>query len=528
MKLKNIIWIIVISLACNPLFARRIYVDAAFGNDENNGLFETFARKSIQSAAALTQPGDTVFIKNGTYASSNGSVLTLNPEHSGNAVAPVVYMAFPGHKPKIKVTGNVWNAIIINASYVVIEGLELEGNNAALKLADATAAYQDKLAGGTNWSHYAQFNTNGITLGGNNESKFPHHIIIRNCRVHDFPGGGIVSAKMDYITIENNVVYNNAWFTMYAPSGISLFHSWNSDSETKVKNFIRNNICYNNKTQVPWISIKKMSDGNGIIIDDNRNTQDTTAGPAYKGRTLVENNICFNNGGSGIHAYSCQHVDIVNNTAYGNGTVVGYADIFAGDSKDVKILNNIMYARDGGKCTSNNNNTNVVYDYNLYYNGSYAVLGPNDKVSDPMFASLSSDPTMANFYLRNGSPAIDKGTNTIYSARDIQGTARPHGVAVDIGAYEYDPALKTSSESLSLKSNPFIIYPNPVTYSFTVECETENQVLQILNLKGQLIRSVPLDNKIIQVSAEDLKAGYYIIKLENNQSKYYSKLMIKK
>ena len=44
-----------------------------------------------------------------------------------------------------------------------------------------------------------------------------------------------------------------------------------------------------------------VTDGNGIIIDDGRNSQAFvgTPGVSYKGATLVSNNLAFNNGGAG-------------------------------------------------------------------------------------------------------------------------------------------------------------------------------------------------------------------------------------
>lgn len=97
-----------------------------------------------------------------------------------------------------------------------------------------------------------------------------------------------------------------------------------------------------------------------------------------------------------------------------------------------------MHARAGGACTSNSNNTNVTYNYNTYYNGTVAVMGANDKVADPQFITLSTDPSTTNFSLKTTSPAIDAGTQTLFAAKDITGNARPKRTTVDCGAYEID------------------------------------------------------------------------------------------
>jgi Right handed beta helix region len=419
------------------------YVSDLTGSDANNGLLSTTPLKTLTAGYNKLAAGDTLYIMNGTYTAAGSSI--LNIIKSGTASRYITFKNFTGHSPKFFVSGDVWNAVVINGSYIIFEGIELQGDNANLTPADALAAYNTALASGASTSVNAKYNTNGISIGGpNTESKLPHHVVIRNCKVHDLPGGGISSIQADYTTIESNLVYNNAWYMMYAGSGISILNPINSDGPdvTKYKNVVRNNICNNNKTTIPWIGLTppRLSDGNGIIIDVNQYPYGGSAASnkPYTGRTLVENNVSYNNGGSGIHAFKADHVDIINNTAYGNGTVVGYPDIYAGSSTDVKIVNNIMYARTGGKCNAApSGGTTVTYNYNIYFNGTVAFQGTNDKVLNPLFVNASIDPAVANFNLSAGSPAIDGGTQSIFSAKDIKGVARPKGTGVDCGAYEF-------------------------------------------------------------------------------------------
>jgi hypothetical protein len=184
-----------------------------------------------------------------------------------------------------------------------------------------------------------------------------------------------------------------------------------------------------------------LSDGNGIIIDINvyPYNSPTILDKPYTGRTLVENNVSYNNGGSGIHSYLADHVDIINNTVYGNGYMVNYPDMFGNRSRDTKIMNNIIYSdRPGGKCNSAPTaGYTTVYNYNIYYNGTVGFSGANDKTLNPMLVNPSINPLVANFALTAGSPAIDAGTQTIFSAKDKNGVARPKGAGVDCGAFEF-------------------------------------------------------------------------------------------
>lgn len=425
--------------------AKTFYVSANLGSDNNLGTSALTPFKTLNKAAGLTSPGDVVLIMNGTYPSTGGTILNIT--RSGTADKYITYKPYQDATPIITASGNMWNAIQINGSYIKVEGLEVMGNNANLTLAGAEAAFNDHYnnggARGTNWELYAPYNTNGITIGGSRaESKKPHHIEVRNCKVHDFPGSGINLNQADYVVIEGNTVYNSAWYTMYGTSGISTLYPINFDSGTGYKIIIRNNIAHHNRTFVKWAGKPggaNYSDGNGIIIDLNQGQEGTDV---YTGRTLVENNISYLNGGSGIHTLA-NRTDIINNTAYKNGQAsTNYANIFAGYCTDVKIINNIMYARPGGRINSNTSTTNVTYDYNTYFyttttvDGGAALIAVNGahyKIADPLFVNADN----GNFLLQDTSPAVDAGTPTnIYSVKDFNGVARPKGAAVDCGAFE--------------------------------------------------------------------------------------------
>lgn len=83
-------------------------------------------------------------------------------------------------------------------------------------------------------------------------------------------------------------------------------------------------------------------------------------------------------------------------------------------------MNNIIYTKVDGNCNSNNKNSNVTYDYNIYFVGKVVVKEPNDKVIDPQFANISTDGSVVNFSVKAGSPAIDAGTQRIFSPKDIK------------------------------------------------------------------------------------------------------------
>ena len=454
--------LVLLLLSClfyTGLFAKKYYVSASTGLDSKSGLSSANAYLTITKARDQAVPGDSILIMNGTYAA-----FSLGVANSGSSIQGknITYIAYQGHTPKIYAFGGNWAALSINASYVVIDGIEFMGDNANLTYEGAMLSYNHWLSGLRDYTEAGIYNCNGVSIGGSAlQSSGPTHVTIKNCKIHDFPGAGLSSIQADYTTFDNNHVYNNAWYMQWAGSGISILNPINSDQTSGYKNFVRGNICYNNKTTVPWIDLvpARLSDGNGIIIDTNQKPYVggiATSQGAYTGRTLVANNVSYNNGGSGIHAFQADHVDIINNTAYNNGIVMGYADIYGGSSRDVNITNNVMYSRNGGKCNTNDDPT-VLYDYNVYYNGTVNKKGTHDIIGNPNFVNLALDGT-AYFHLRGSSPAINTGTNAtgFYTTSDIEGKSRPWGTAPDRGAYEYSTIKKLQTISFNaIPSNLF-------------------------------------------------------------------------
>jgi hypothetical protein len=192
-----------------------------------------------------------------------------------------------------------------------------------------------------------------------------------------------------------------------------------------------------------------MSDGNGIILDLNQHTPDRP-NSVFTGRTLVQDNVSFDNGGSGIHTVDAYHVDIINNTAYMNSAspALQYSEIFSYGSDDVRIINNILVARVANVAAGerpipvnlcSGPNGAVTFANNIYYGGNIAPkLGQNDKIADPQFAIPSDDPNVADFHIKITSPAVRAGQiDTFAPYTDFDGNVR--GVVPDIGAFQALP-----------------------------------------------------------------------------------------
>lgn len=441
------------SASAQSEYGRQLYISPT-GNNRNDGDSPRSAWRTFDKVVENLMPGDIVNIMPGTYSAintPNRPLIDLKDANSGQEGNYITFRAYdPENRPKFRAGGRgVWKCVNINASYIIFDGIEMEGFNEQLDSLSADSVARDsKTNKNANWNEIARYNTNGVNIGGSGKSSaYPTHIIIRNCIVHDFPGGGIGAQQADYITFENNTVYNNAWYNMYACSGMSILNPFNSDDETGYKNYIVGNTIYNNHTKIKWYNSNdaRWSDGNGIIIDVNK-TPDPNAsdevkeGGAYKARTLVANNVCYFNGGSGIHSFRSQHVDIISNTTYMNQLRYRneYGEIFSQDGGDNNIYNNIMYGKYNGWCTNYSSNSGVTYGNNIYYNGAlHGNPKGGFKRGNPLFVHAPSSPTdEADFHLTAESPAIAYGISyDNMPATDKDGNSRSN--SVDCGAYQF-------------------------------------------------------------------------------------------
>ncbi len=483
--MRNTLLSIVLLWFYLPVWGNHYYVSQLTGNDQSAGTSKNTAFKTIQRAADIVMPGDVVHVLNGVYTNACAQCDVVNITRSGTPAAWITFINEVGQTPVIQFNG--WNGFKLGdgAAYIVISGFEIIGNNANVALNDALN--QPGSCANPGGSSNPLYNGSGISSDGRNATNKPHHLLFEYNTIHDCGGAGISAIQSDYITVNSNLVYNNSWYTIYGTSGISFWQLWNSDGTNTTHNFVQGNRCFGNRLYVPWIGLCQITDGNGIIIDDSRNTQNGSTLGAYTAGTEIANNLVWNNGGSGIHTYESEHVAIFNNTAYHNSqsSEIDNGEIFANSSNDVLIYNNILWAADLNKINSNYNNTNLSYDYNLHWGGTSASLtGPHTIFADPLMINPGLSLT-ADFELKPLSPAVDAGDNSYDLGFDIRQYPRPYGPTVDMGAYEYINFMPI--EKLQPASMPVWVYPHPISSQFEIGAvyPWDHAVLQ--NVLGQKV-----------------------------------------
>lgn len=423
-----------------PVGSGKTYFVSGTGNDNHSGLSRSKAFRTLQKAADLTQPGDTVLVMDGIYTAPGSGSVVLYIQHSGEPGNWIRYVAHSGHKPHIKVEQH-WGGIVVGgADYILIDGFTVEGNAPNVSLAYAQeqmSNLENPITSGNCIAVRRHFTTQNHS----------HHVIVRNNHAFNCPGGGIESKEADYLRFEDNLVHHNGFYTPYANSGISMYLNWNSDNSTAVKMFIRRNISYKNENKIPNFytnpdnpNLRSITDGNGIIVDDTRNIQNDVSSEPYRGRTLVENNLTYDNGGRGILVYLSDQVVVRGNTSYQNArtnTENFNSDWLINDAANVNVYGNIIVPRLDRISIQTYSLNNVRFNHNIYFSGQgHPTRSATDRVVNPRFVRASINPQLANFRLQASSPAIDGWVGTS-PAGDLEKTPRPQGLASDIGAYEF-------------------------------------------------------------------------------------------
>jgi hypothetical protein len=446
------------------LSAPSYYVSPS-GSDAADGRGVTTAFATIQRAVDAAAPGDSIHVLDGTYVSADRQFLA-RIEKKGEPDRWITLRAAPGHRPVLR--GNGWDIVSLThqAAYIELRGLQVHGYAAQISREEALADGLNMKKGGKDYYGDPSINTNGFALDsrkGAEQGGKAHHVRFIGNTVREVPGGGISAIAADHITIEGNVVRDNCHAMRYAGSGISLFRAWDFDTDTGYKMLVVGNQSSGNRTYVPWVVIDRISDGNGIIIDDFLNYQNGASNIPYKGRTLVQNNLSFGNGGSGIHTYAANHVDIVNNTAYHNAQSpeLVWRQIWAGGKcRDVRIANNLHWAQRGRPLhTGMGSSKDVSYTNNLMYGdgdngltdggglgtspeGGAQALVVGHLSAEPRLVAPSLDPAAADFRLLPGSPAIGAAAadHPGVPLVDLDGSWRDS--SPDLGAYEESSSVR--------------------------------------------------------------------------------------
>ena len=386
------------------------YYVSPSGSDSNPGTSAAPFR-SIQRAANVVNPGETVIVRDGTYsnaaaAGTGSKLITLS--RGGTASSWVTFRAERTWGAVIDGLNNTTaEAFVFAANYIRVQGFEVRGFSD-----DAFSNYN----GG-------QF----IDIIGNHI-----HDIGRYCTDTGIGRDGIYLSS-DNVTVEQNMIHD---IGRYGPGE----NGCNPSTTTYQNNdhgiylagadnvVIRNNIFYRNQ--------------HGWSIH--------------------------------VYSAPVTNISILNNTfAFPNPWQPGHI-ILASPITNSQIRNNIFYQPNstGFYVWNTTGYSNVSITHNITYQGTITdktasglSFSGNRDNTNPMLMNPSS----YNFALAKGSPAVNAGMTVSMVPDDYAGVSRPQGVAHDIGAYEsYDDPDVAPDLTVAVSHQGTLGQGVPATYNIAV------------------------------------------------------------
>lgn len=364
-----------------------VYYVSPYGSDYDNGSISS-PFKTIQKAANIVNPGDTVIVRDGIYTDSNNDNSVVDLDRGGTSTDWITFKS-----------ENMWGAV-------------LDGQNNNTK-------FGWWLRSNANYVRIEKFEIKGCIWGGIWSNERAHHVYIKSNNINNI-GRRIYSGKYgqsgvfqgkgtSHYTYDSNVFHHIGRL----PSESS--HDYNHDHGIYPIGehvTIVNNLFYELKAGwgIQLSGAYGDSCGNFYIIANN-----TFSGsnPGRKGQLILWG--------------SCHDILIQNN-------------IFLNPNSEAIVGNDCE-----GKfsITIRNNITNV----DIIYDDCYAQILSNITNSNIKLI----DATNYNFRISAVSPARNAGINMIDFAWDIDGNERTQDDFWDIGAYEFVGKLPTTVENIKIK-----------------------------------------------------------------------------
>jgi|GEM_PF-922825 len=365
-------------------------------------------------------------------------------------------------------------------------------------------------------NNYAQWGGGGIYLTENSSILIKDNIIRNNACGNE--GGGIMSGEGCSPRITGNLIIENlatkfvqAFPGFYGYNGRGGGVCISTLTEERPPQVIGNVVCNNFS-----------SSGGGIyessfethivsnIVANNRGTG-LFIGVSISGSYVLNNTVC-NNLGIGISGLLSNNLSIRNNIFHNNQH--HYLQVLV-DTMD------ILYDMDMPERVFSYNNVGTASD-DLGPNtiANLVPIGEGNISTLPQFvggsagAGLAYSGYEADWRLAMGDAGIDAGNAAdvldILPETDVYGGDRIQGMAIDMGAVEYDPTVSVATPSK--EESAVGIYPNPFSGQVWIELKNAlptNWDLLIWNEQGQLIASHQLSGSLVGLPTNGFAAGVY-------------------
>lgn len=332
----------------------------------------------LETAIKYVLPGETIFLREGTYAPSK--MLTISKEYSGSKDKLKTIAAYNGEKVTIDGQGQLANVLQLNGDYWHVAGFRITG---------ATSNGM-RISGDHNVVEQMLFNYNGdtglqISGSGTNPDLWPKYNLILNCESHDNrdprdEDADGFAAKLGVgagNVFRGNIAHHNI------DDGWDLYNRINEGANMPIT--LEGNIAYSNgKLSNGYNKEGRM--GNGFKL----------GGEGLPVAHIVRNNIAFDNNMDGFtDNFNPGKMIVENNTSFNNkrfNYVFRINPYFTAEEQGV-FKNNLSFRTTEGEVPDFI--SGVVDDTNFFYNGTKSVNSKGEVVKAEDFASLDMPETYA-------------------------------------------------------------------------------------------------------------------------------------
>jgi hypothetical protein len=428
---------------------------------------------TIQHAADVAQPGDTIIVYPGSYdrvtineGGAPGNYITFKglnvPDQSLVDPDALFDPADPVPVPGNPAVNAVMRGFTLQPAYLVtepvayvrIENLEITNISGAGYSGASAIIMRDtahiEVVG--NFIHDVNPAAYGVGIQGSGQNNVGN--VIRGNTLYRVQGVGISVVGQNWLVEDNDISHG---------LDVNTYTGEYDGSDTDAVRFFGSGHVIRNNRMSDYLEEEQLGDPHIDCFQ----TFAVYPESQFAHDILVEGNTCDNFGqmfmvednASGNYVH---HITFRNNVLRGaravaiNGScdyftfannVVAeshYSAIGLGHSPHLTLVNNIFYNNgSGSQIIDEDSKIGTVWNYNIHYpDFSWPPKQPEfDQHSlfgvDPRFVN----PTVGDFRLRVDSPAIDAGTTLYAFNYDINAVGRPQGWTWDVGPYEAVPEV---------------------------------------------------------------------------------------
>jgi hypothetical protein len=367
------------------------------------------------------------------------------------------------------------------------------------------------------------------------------------------------------LLFENNDIHDNSTVNVSSLSSVMQI----TDGVATVKgNRIHHNLEQNN---APLLCNGGIIDIRGNLICNNQNIVGTcgavdggggihvsTNGSGDIPNTFytIRNNVIANNYtpfvGGAIKVLwanvSITNNQIINNKSdFGSGGIVLSCDTFSATIKNNVFLNNVgggvvnpdVYVYSARTLTYENNWSEYQFCNDVYLmpGGFYTlggdtttnIVGTSPCLKSPTLLADVTENAMSprDFSLLATSPCINAGdtAGVWVDTFDYAGNSRIYGPRIDIGAFEYNPAIVLHGASATT-TTVLGLYPNPASNIVFVATPDANGTIDIADATGKTILSCKVTDRLTSFDVHSIARGTYFAVWNTTNGRQVQKLTV--